>query len=116
MVRVWVNILQELFDAINLEVCAWFIRGETNGHHQVSELVLVKYAISIHIHFLIHGDKVCEELFVLLQLEVEDTFEEDCELELVGFHIVLIVVDHGAGHGFASVCLMCGIASHQVAT
>ena len=115
LVRVGVDVLQELLDTCHLEICPGGISVETNGHHQVPELILIKYAISIHVHLLIHGDEVCKELFVLLQLEIEHALEKDCKLELTSLHIVMLVVHHGAGHRFTAIRLICSISCHQIA-
>ena len=112
MVRVRVDVLEELLDAMHLEIAS-IVRFlvEPKGDHEVSELVLVEDTIPVGVYALEHGDEVAQELFVLLELEVEDALEEDSELELGRLRALLLVLHHAACQGSTTGL---GLSRHQV--
>lgn len=86
---------------------------EAKGQHKVAEFVLSQDAIPVNVSSLKDLHEVSQELFMLLQLEVEDTLEEDSELEFGCFGVLLHVLHRTSCHWFAT---WWALASHQVRT
>ena len=62
-------------------------------------MTLVKDTITIGVGALKCLDKEAKELLVLLELEVQHSFQEDGELKLRGFLIIHLTVEHATSHG-----------------
>lgn len=79
-------------------------------------MVLVEDSIAVRVSLFEKLDEVGQELLVLLQLEIEHTLEEDCEFQLAGLCVVvLLVVHHSSCHCSPSRgAALIRVVAHQV--
>ena len=116
MIRVRIDVVEELLYARCLKVCAWCIGVESNRDHEVSKLVFVENSIAIRIDLFEKLDEVGQELLVLLQLEIEDALEEHGEFQLTCFGIVVLLVVHHRSRHCSPSCgaALVRIVAHQI--